>query len=41
MNLGAVVLAGDGIYNQGVEPLFAASGLSVPIYTIALGDTVL
>lgn len=40
MNLGAVVLAGDGIYNQGVEPLFAASGLSVPIYTIALGDTV-
>jgi len=39
MNIGAVILAGDGIYNQGFEPVFAASGLSVPIYTIALGDT--
>jgi hypothetical protein len=39
MNLGAVVMAGDGIYNQGVEPVFAASGLSIPIFTIALGDT--
>lgn len=39
MNLGAVVLAGDGIYNKGVEPVFAATGLSIPFYTIALGDT--
>ena len=39
MNLGAIVLAGDGIYNKGTEPVFAASGLSVPFYTIALGDT--
>jgi hypothetical protein len=39
MNLGAIVLAGDGIYNKGTEPVFAASGLSLPIYTIALGDT--
>lgn len=39
MNIGAIILAGDGIYNQGAEPVFAASGISVPIYTIALGDT--
>ena len=39
MNLGAIVLAGDGIYNAGTEPVFAASGFSVPFYTIALGDT--
>ena len=39
MNLGAVILAGDGIYNAGTEPVFTASGFSVPFYTIALGDT--
>lgn len=39
MNIGAVVIAGDGIYNQGVEPVFAASEIPIPIYTIALGDT--
>lgn len=39
MNLGAVILAGDGIYNAGVEPVFTASTFSVPFYTIALGDT--
>ena len=39
MNLGSVILAGDGIYNAGIDPVFAASGLSVPLYTIALGDT--
>ena len=39
MNLGAIILAGDGIYNAGTEPVFAASVFSVPFYTIALGDT--
>ena len=39
MNIGAVIMAGDGIYNLGVEPVYAASGLSIPFYTIALGDT--
>jgi len=39
MNIGAVIMAGDGIYNLGVEPVIAASGLSIPFYTIALGDT--
>lgn len=38
-NLGAVVLATDGIYNEGSNPIYASTKLSVPIYTVALGDT--
>ncbi len=38
-NLGAVVLASDGIYNEGSSPVYAATKISAPIYTIALGDT--
>lgn len=38
-NLGAVVLATDGIYNQGQNPTTLAPSLAVPIYTVALGDT--
>ncbi len=38
-NIGAVIIAGDGIYNRGVNPVFSASRVSYPIYTLALGDT--
>ena len=38
-NLGAVVLASDGIYNQGQNPTAVAQQLAVPVYTVALGDT--
>ena len=38
-NLGAVVIATDGIYNQGSNPIYAGAKLNVPVYTIALGDT--
>lgn len=38
-NLGAVVLATDGIYNEGSSPIYAGAKLNVPIFTIALGDT--
>jgi hypothetical protein len=38
-NLGAVVLATDGIFNEGSNPLYASTGLAVPVYTVALGDT--
>ena len=38
-NLGGVVLATDGIYNEGANPLYSGVKLNVPIYTIALGDT--
>ena len=39
-NVGAVLLASDGIYNKGSNPLYASGGLKAPVYTIALGDTV-
>ena len=35
----AIVLATDGIYNRGANPATVAERLSVPVYTIALGDT--
>ncbi len=38
-NLGAVVLASDGIYNKGINPVYSATKSSYSIYTIALGDT--
>lgn len=38
-NLGAVIIASDGIYNKGTNPLYASGTLSAPLYTIALGDT--
>jgi hypothetical protein len=38
-NLGAVILASDGIYNSGSNPLYDALDMKVPVYTVALGDT--
>jgi len=38
-NIGAVVLATDGLYNQGSDPQYEAKNLKAGIYTIALGDT--
>ena len=38
-NVGALILASDGIYNRGQNPTYAIEGLKYPIYTIALGDT--
>lgn len=39
-NLGAVILATDGIYNEGSNPIYLGNRLGAPIYTVALGDTV-
>lgn len=39
LNVGAMVLVGDGIINKGIDPNYAASEINYPIYTIALGDT--
>ena len=38
-NLGAVIIASDGIYNEGSNPVYSSSRLAAPIYTIALGDS--
>lgn len=39
-NVGAVIIASDGVYNRGKNPLYDAKKLNAPVYTIALGDTV-
>lgn len=38
-NLGAVVLATDGIFNEGSNPIYSGTKLNAPIFAIALGDT--
>ncbi|MBX2891183.1 MAG: hypothetical protein KF734_09675 [Saprospiraceae bacterium] len=38
-NLGAVVIASDGVYNEGSNPAYSDAQLSAPIYSVALGDT--
>lgn len=37
--LAAVVLASDGIFNAGSNPIYVRSKLNAPIFTVALGDT--
>jgi hypothetical protein len=39
-NIGALILVGDGIYNQGQNPENLASGLKFPLYTLGVGDTI-
>ncbi|MES2515068.1 MAG: hypothetical protein V4580_13035 [Bacteroidota bacterium] len=39
-NIGAIILATDGIYNKGTNPLYSIVKFNAPIYTIALGDTI-
>jgi hypothetical protein len=38
-NVGAVIIATDGIFNKGTDPVYAARNLRVPVFTIPLGDT--
>lgn len=38
-NIGALVLATDGIYNKGKNPLYMTDFADFPIYSMALGDT--
>lgn len=39
-NIGAIILASDGIYNKGTNPLYSLDRFNAPVYTIALGDTI-
>jgi hypothetical protein len=38
-NIGALILLGDGIYNQGQNPENLAGELKFPVYTLGVGDT--
>ncbi|RYD75033.1 MAG: hypothetical protein EOP53_17210 [Sphingobacteriales bacterium] len=39
-NIGAVIIASDGIFNRGGNPVYELNKLRAPIYTIGLGDTI-
>ncbi|TDG35055.1 hypothetical protein EZJ43_15120 [Pedobacter changchengzhani] len=39
-NIGAIVLATDGIFNRGGNPLYNINQINAPIYTVALGDSI-
>ena len=39
-NVGAVIIASDGIFNRGGNPLYELNKIKAPFYTIALGDTI-
>ncbi|MBD1392428.1 hypothetical protein [Mucilaginibacter glaciei] len=39
-NIGALVLATDGLYNLGSDPQYEARNIKTTIYTVAQGDTV-
>jgi hypothetical protein len=38
-NVGAVILASDGIFNRGENPLYASRNFKYPLYILALGDS--
>lgn len=38
-NIGALIIASDGIYNKGENPIYASKSLPYSVYTITLGDT--
>jgi hypothetical protein len=40
-NAAGLILATDGIYNEGTDPFYSARKIPFPVYTIALGDTLL
>jgi len=40
LNIGALIVATDGIYNKGQNPYYSAQKMKFPIYFIGLGDTV-
>ena len=38
-NLGAIIVASDGIFNQGQSPVYSSSRIKAPIFCISMGDT--
>jgi hypothetical protein len=38
-NIGAMIVASDGIYNKGSNPYYAADKIRFPVFTVAMGDT--
>ncbi len=39
-NIGAIILLSDGIYNQGINPIYNTQLSKIPVICVGLGDTV-
>lgn len=39
-NVGAIVVASDGIINKGISPAYVSTGFQAPVYAVLLGDSV-
>lgn len=40
-NIGAVILASDGIYNRGNNPIYKSLSKQTTLYTVGMGDTII
>lgn len=38
-NIGAIILAGDGLYNKGIHPVYRVKNLKAPVFAVAMGDS--
>lgn len=38
-NVGALLLATDGLYNKGINPVYSSERIKFPVYAIPMGDT--
>jgi len=38
-NVGTIVMATDGLFNEGANPVYGPARLKVPVYSLALGDS--
>ncbi|NQY08543.1 MAG: hypothetical protein HRT71_03405 [Flavobacteriales bacterium] len=38
-NVGAVIIASDGLFNKGANPIYTPISIQAPIYSVLLGDT--
>ncbi len=38
-NVGALIMATDGIYTTGTNPIYSTANLKFPVYMVAMGDT--
>ncbi|MDA3881297.1 MAG: hypothetical protein PF436_12980 [Prolixibacteraceae bacterium] len=39
-NIGAYIMIGDGIYNDGPNPAQTLAGINAPVFTLGIGDTI-
>ncbi len=38
-NISSIVIASDGVINDGADPIFTAEKLNIPVYVLGVGDT--